>query len=130
MRDRVHLKPDTAHLEAARSRYERWLDQQHALVAPNGGTGSVAGRVLARVRPIVENPSGAIRPEAVAAVINDIAGPDTVFTTDTGMSTVWLSRFVRMSGTRRLVGSYNLDPWPMPCLTPWASRRWTAPARS
>jgi pyruvate dehydrogenase (quinone) len=24
------------------------------------------------------------------------------------MSTVWLSRFVRMSGTRRLIGSYNL----------------------
>jgi pyruvate dehydrogenase (quinone) len=31
-----------------------------------------------------------------------------VFTTDTGMSTVWLSRFVRMTGTRRLIGSYNL----------------------
>ena len=31
-----------------------------------------------------------------------------MFTTDTGMATVWLSRFVRMSGTRRLIGSYNL----------------------
>jgi pyruvate dehydrogenase (quinone) len=38
-----------------------------------------------------------------------VAGaPDAIFTSDTGMSTVWLSRFVTMSGTRRLVGSYNL----------------------
>ena len=31
-----------------------------------------------------------------------------MFTTDTGMATVWLSRFVRMTGARRLIGSYNL----------------------
>ncbi len=33
---------------------------------------------------------------------------DAVFTTDTGMATVWLSRFVQMTGQRRLVGSFNL----------------------
>jgi pyruvate dehydrogenase (quinone) len=33
---------------------------------------------------------------------------DAVITSDTGMATVWLSRFVTMSGTRRLLGSYNL----------------------
>ena len=33
---------------------------------------------------------------------------DAIFTTDTGMSSVWLSRFVTLSGTRRLIGSYNL----------------------
>ena len=33
---------------------------------------------------------------------------DAIFTTDTGMSTVWLSRFVPMRGSRRLLGSYNL----------------------
>ena len=31
-----------------------------------------------------------------------------MFTTDTGMSTVWLARFVTMRGTRRLLGSFNL----------------------
>ena len=36
------------------------------------------------------------------------AAHDAIFTTDTGMSTVWLSRFVPMRGTRRLLGSYNL----------------------
>jgi pyruvate dehydrogenase (quinone) len=63
---------------------------------------------MARIRPLVENPSGAIRPELVAAMLDEVAGDDAVFTTDTGMSTVWLARFVRMTGTRRLIGSYNL----------------------
>jgi len=49
-----------------------------------------------------------IRPELLAAAVEEHAAPDAVFTTDTGMPVVWLSRFVRMSGTRRLVGSYNL----------------------
>jgi pyruvate dehydrogenase (quinone) len=31
-----------------------------------------------------------------------------VFTTDTGMATVWLSRFVRMTDRRALLGSFNL----------------------
>ncbi|HWD04821.1 MAG TPA: thiamine pyrophosphate-dependent enzyme [Amycolatopsis sp.] len=31
-----------------------------------------------------------------------------MFTSDTGMSTVWLARFVTLRGTRRLIGSYNL----------------------
>jgi Thiamine pyrophosphate enzyme, C-terminal TPP binding domain len=33
---------------------------------------------------------------------------DAIFTTDTGMSTVWRSRFVTLRGERRLLGSYNL----------------------
>ncbi len=33
---------------------------------------------------------------------------DAVFTSDTGMATVWLSRFVGMRGSRRLLGSYAL----------------------
>jgi len=106
--ERVAAKRDTAHLEEARASYARWTDRQRALVEPDGGEGSLTGRLLAKVRPVVENPSGAIRPELVAATIDEIAGADTVFTTDTGMSTVWLSRFIRMSGTRRLIGSYNL----------------------
>lgn len=105
--ERVAVKDDTAHLDAARERYQRWLDQQHALVADDGDA-SLPHRLLAKVRPVVENPGGAIRPELVAALIDDIAGESTAFTTDTGMSTVWLSRFIRMRESRRLVGSYNL----------------------
>ncbi len=102
----VRPKPDRAHLAAARERYTSWTAEQQALLDPDSG--SRAGRVLAKVRSIGENPSDAIRPESVAAAIDDLAGPDTIFTTDTGMSTVWFSRFITMTGTRRLIGSYNL----------------------
>src|SRR5699024_6755866 len=36
------------------------------------------------------------------------ASRDAIFTADTGMSTVWLSRFITMSDERRMLGSYNL----------------------
>ena len=71
-------KRDTAHLEHARASYAEWTDRQHALVDPDGGEGSLTGRLLAKLRPVVENPSGAIRPEVVAAAIDEIAGADTV----------------------------------------------------
>jgi len=108
LRDRVQVKSDRSHLDAARERYERWTADQQALVDPDGSKASRTGRLLAKVRTVAENPSSKIRPEAVAAVIDEVAGPDTVFTADTGMSVVWLSRFVRLSGTRRLIGSFNL----------------------
>jgi pyruvate dehydrogenase (quinone) len=104
--DAVRPKTDRAHLDEARARYESWTADQQVLIDPDSG--SRTAKMLAKVRSIVENPSDAIRPEAVAAVINEIAGSDTVFTSDTGMSTVWMSRFIRMTGTRRLIGSYNL----------------------
>lgn len=108
LRDRIAAKADTDHLEEARDRYRRWQDQQRALVTGDDGETSLPHRLVAKVRPVVENPSGTIRPELVAAIIDDLAGENTVFTTDTGMSTVWLSRFIRMSGTRQLIGSFNL----------------------
>ena len=108
--ERVQAKTDRAHLTEARERYERWCADQQSLVDPDGDGdgGSRGGRLLAKARSVVENPSSRIRPEAVAAVVDRVAGADTIFTTDTGMSTVWLSRFVRMRGDRRLIGSYNL----------------------
>ena len=55
-----------------------------------------------------DNPDDRIRPEAVAVAVDRHASDSAIFTTDTGMSTVWLSRFVTLRGTRRLIGSYNL----------------------
>ena len=46
--------------------------------------------------------------ERLAAAVDRHAADDAIFTSDTGMATVWLSRFVRMRGTRRLLGSYDL----------------------
>jgi len=57
---------------------------------------------------VFDDPDERIRPEALAVSIDTHASDQAIFTTDTGMSTVWLSRFVTMRGTRRLIGSYNL----------------------
>lgn len=47
-------------------------------------------------------------PRGPAATGDRVAADNAVFTSDTGMAIVWLSRFVEMRGTRRLLGSYNL----------------------
>ena len=101
--ERVAAKPDRAFLDAARKKYDGWRERQEPLGRP-GYDDTVAGKVRSKL----DNRSARIRPEAVAASIDRYAPDDTIFTTDTGMSTVWLSRFVTMRGTRRLLGSFNL----------------------
>jgi pyruvate dehydrogenase (quinone) len=96
-------KPDTSLLEKARTSYHRWQKRQLELTDP-----SYERKPQGLLRRKVDNPDARIRPELVAAAVDRMAGPDAIFTTDTGMSTVWLSRFVRMTGGRRLLGSYNL----------------------
>lgn len=94
---------DGGHLMRARKKYVRWGKEQSHLAEP-GYDATLVGRV----RGTVDNPHDFIRPEAVAAAVNVHAAPDAIFTSDTGMSTVWLSRFVTLNGDRRLLGSYNL----------------------
>jgi len=96
-------KTDRRHLEKARNSYEAWTARQAELADP--GYDSKPKGLLRRH---VDNPGGRVRPEAVGAAVNRYAADDAVFTSDTGMSTVWLARFVRMHTRRRLVGSYNL----------------------
>lgn len=91
------------HLASTRKDYERWLQRQQRITDPEHDRG-----LLGKVRSLVENPQELIRPEAVAAALNTHADSDAIFTSDTGMSTVWLSRFIQMRGQRRLLGSYNL----------------------
>ncbi|GAB3585888.1 thiamine pyrophosphate-dependent enzyme [Calidifontibacter terrae] len=92
-----------SHLTSCRSTYDSWRESQQELTVPKKKSG-----LLGKLRQSVENPDDLIRPEALAAVVDRLAADDAIFTSDTGMSTVWLSRFVRMRGTRRLLGSYNL----------------------
>jgi pyruvate dehydrogenase (quinone) len=99
----VAAKDDRGHLESVRGEYASWHERQLELTSPDPDHG-----LLGRVREHFENPEHLIRPEALAAAVDRHAAPDAIFTSDTGMSTVWLSRFVTMSGTRRLIGSYNL----------------------
>jgi pyruvate dehydrogenase (quinone) len=48
-----------------------------------------------------------IYPQHVAARLDELAGPDAVFTVDTGMCCVWGARYLRASKGRRLLGSFN-----------------------
>ncbi|MET7551714.1 MULTISPECIES: thiamine pyrophosphate-dependent enzyme [unclassified Streptomyces] len=94
---------DRKHLDHARERFESWRDGQARLADPKHDQGAVG-----RIRSALDNPEHGIRPEALAATVDRVAADNAVFTSDTGMATVWLSRFVEMRGARRLLGSYNL----------------------
>ncbi|WP_329176533.1 thiamine pyrophosphate-dependent enzyme [Streptomyces sp. NBC_01477] len=94
---------DRGHLDKARERFASWREGQAELAAPDHDKGLVG-----RLRSAVDNRQHDIRPEALAAAVDRAAAEDAVFTSDTGMATVWLSRFVEMRGSRRLLGSFNL----------------------
>jgi pyruvate dehydrogenase (quinone) len=47
-----------------------------------------------------------IHPEHLAAVIDQVAAPDAVFTADTGMCCTWTARYITPNGQRRLLGSF------------------------
>jgi pyruvate dehydrogenase (quinone) len=99
----VARKPDRGLLDEHRAQYEAWRARQRRLTDPDHDE-----HLSGRARAVLDNPEHRIRPEALAAAVDAHAADDAIFTSDTGMATVWLSRFVTMRGTRRLVGSYNL----------------------
>jgi pyruvate dehydrogenase (quinone) len=62
-----------------------------------------------KLRAYVENVGTRrpIHPEHVAATLDKLAGPDAVFTIDTGMCCVWGARYLRAATGRRILGSFN-----------------------
>ncbi|GGL02085.1 pyruvate dehydrogenase [Sphaerisporangium melleum] len=48
-----------------------------------------------------------IHPEYVAAILDEEAADDAIFTVDTGMCTVWAARYLSPNGRRRLLGSFT-----------------------
>jgi pyruvate dehydrogenase (quinone) len=48
-----------------------------------------------------------IHPEYVAAVLDEMADDDAVFTVDTGMCNVWAARYLTPNGRRRVIGSFS-----------------------
>ncbi len=100
---RVEAKGDRALLDEQRAAYDDWRATQRKLADPQHDT-----HLAGRARAALDNPEHRIRPELLASAIDRHADDDAIFTSDTGMATVWLSRFVTMRGTRRLIGSYNL----------------------
>ena len=58
---------------------------------------------LAEARP----GSSPLHPQFVAATIDRLAAADAVFTADVGTPCIWTARYVRMNGSRRLIGSFH-----------------------
>jgi len=48
-----------------------------------------------------------LHPQYVAATIDRLAAADAIFTADVGTPCIWAARYLRMNGTRRLIGSFN-----------------------
>jgi pyruvate dehydrogenase (quinone) len=101
--DRIATKTDGTHLSSSREAYLAWNERQAALTEPEHDSGLVG-----KLRSKLDNTEQRIRPELLAQAINRHAAPDAVFTVDTGLSTVWLSRFVQLTDRRALLGSFNL----------------------
>ncbi len=57
----------------------------------------------------VENPGskGAIRPEYMLSMLNELADDNAVFTVDTGMNNVWTSHYLTPKADRRMIGSFT-----------------------
>jgi pyruvate dehydrogenase (quinone) len=84
----ITVEADTAHLDRMTAHYRRSrarLDK------------------LARDR---RNDSP-LHPQYVTAAIDKLAAADAIFTFDVGTPSIWAARYLRMNGTRRLIGSYN-----------------------
>jgi len=50
---------------------------------------------------------GPIHPQILAKAIDEIASDDAVFLADVGSPVIWATRYLRMNGRRRLIGSFN-----------------------
>ncbi|WP_348788737.1 ubiquinone-dependent pyruvate dehydrogenase [Leifsonia sp. NPDC080035] len=48
-----------------------------------------------------------IHPQYVARLISELSAEDAVFIPDVGSPVVWAARYLRMNGSRRLIGSFN-----------------------
>ncbi len=79
--DSAHLDRMTAHYRRARARLDKLArDRRH------------------------DSP---LHPQYVAATIDRLAAADAIFTADVGTPCIWAARYLRMNGTRRLIGSFN-----------------------
>ena len=84
---KLTLKADRSHLDKALDHY---ADARKGLDDLAVGK---AGR-----RPI--------HPQYLARVISEAAAADAIFTADVGTPTIWAARYLKMNGSRRLIGSW------------------------
>ena len=79
--DAKHLHSCTAHYAKARKSLDELADNDHNR-AP-------------------------IHPQYVARLVSELASDDAVFIPDVGSPVVWAARYLRMNGSRRLIGSFS-----------------------
>jgi pyruvate dehydrogenase (quinone) len=84
----ITVKTDSAHLDRMTAHYRRARGRLDHL-AESGRHGSP------------------MHPQFVAATIDRLAAADAIFTADVGTPCIWAARYLRMNGSRRLIGSFN-----------------------
>jgi pyruvate dehydrogenase (quinone) len=84
----ISPKTDTAHLDRMTKHYQRARGRLDDLAKP--------GR-----------DDAPLHPQYVVATLDKLSAPDAIFTVDVGTPCIWGSRYLRMNGTRRLIGSFN-----------------------
>ena len=82
------VKGDTGHLDRMTAHYRRAHARLDHLARPGHG-------------------GSPLHPQFVAATIDRLAAPDAVFTADVGTPCIWAARYLKMNGTRRLIGSFS-----------------------
>ncbi len=85
---KVEAKTDTAFLDKALSDY---------------------AQIKAKFAEPVKNPGakGAIRPEYMLSLLDQLADDNAVFTVDTGMNNVWTSHYLTPKADRSMIGSFS-----------------------
>ncbi len=84
---RLQPKTDRKHLEKSLDHYRKTRESLDELSA-------------------LDREGDRLHPQQVARTLSDLAGDDAVFTADVGTPTIWVARYLRMNGRRRLVGSW------------------------
>ncbi|EQD51348.1 thiamine pyrophosphate protein TPP binding domain protein, partial [mine drainage metagenome] len=80
---RVPVRPDSSHLERSLADYRK-------------------ARTGLDERAADPRPGGKIHPQYVVRVLDELAGPDAIFSCDVGTPTVWAARYLHLTGRRRL----------------------------
>ena len=84
----IKQKSDGSHLEDALADYKK---ARHGLDS------------LAVIDPL----GSMIHPQAVSAMVSELADDDAIFTSDTGTPIIWTARYIKVNGKRRVIGSFN-----------------------
>lgn len=84
----LQQKTDNSFLSSQLKFYEKVKEHMNIYITDNGGEDT-------------------IQPEYLAYVLDELADKDAIFTVDTGMTCVWGARFIKGTGERKMLGSFN-----------------------